>query len=465
MNLSGTNLLIGVDIGTTKTKALLIGADGAEVASAQVPTPWRAVGTGAEAGPSDILAAVTTVLASVLDRAAEGEIVGLGVTSVAESLVLLGEGDRPVAPAIAWYDTRSRPESADLVAALGAENIAVRTGMGESEICGLAKLAWHVRHGGAPLNKALSVADWVVFALGGGPYSEASLASRTGALDLEARQWWADALAWAGGGPRLFPEVVQAGHRSGQVVLERLGANLGAPLPAGEKLRRLAGAALTSGGHDHLCAAAGLGALGPHQVLDSCGTAEAFVRSTAPLGRAGVLSAVRAGLNVGWHTVPDSHALVAGRSLGLVLDRVLALLGVSGTEAVNALDDAARCAPDVGTHLAEVGPYGNVSVLDVGPCSSPGALWRAALRHTQSGAASILRTMEDVAGPADELVLSGGWAHLRGVREGRSGLLRRHRWPAVTEGGARGAALFGGCAAGLFRGPAEWPVPRERAWS
>ena len=34
----------------------------------------------------------------------------------------------------------------------------------------------------------------------------------------------------------------------------------------------------------------------------------------------------------------------------------------------------------------------------------------------------------------------------------------------MGEGGARGAALFGGCAAGLFTGPGSFPPPGDRAW-
>ena len=34
----------------------------------------------------------------------------------------------------------------------------------------------------------------------------------------------------------------------------------------------------------------------------------------------------------------------------------------------------------------------------------------------------------------------------------------------MGEGGARGAALFGGCAAGLFTGPESFPPPGDRAW-
>ena len=67
-----------------------------------------------------------------------------------------------------------------------------------------------------PARRALSVADWVVHSLGGEQVAEASLASRTGALSLAGRRWWAEGLEWAGVSPDLFPPVVQAGEPAGR---------------------------------------------------------------------------------------------------------------------------------------------------------------------------------------------------------------------------------------------------------
>jgi len=89
----------------------------------------------------------------------------------------------------------------------------------------------------------------------------------------------------------------------------------------------------------------------------------------------------------------------------------------------------------------------------------------AALDEACAGSARIVRTTELEAGPADELVLTGGWSHLAGLRERKRRLLSRARWPEVVEAGARGAALFGGCAAGLFSGPYAFPKPRDLTWA
>ena len=76
-----------------------------------------------------------------------------------------------------------------------------------------------------------------------------------------------------------------------------------------------------------------------------------------------------------------------------------------------------------------------------------------------------MRATELEAGPAEQLVLTGGWSHLSGLRERKRRLFPRSRWPEVVEAGARGAALFGGCAAGLFTGPEAFPKPRDLTWA
>lgn len=450
----GSALLVGIDIGTTLTKAAVVGADGRELAWAQSPTPWRPLPTGAECDADLLFDSVMGTLRRALEGVAPRPVAGLGVTSMAETVVRLGDDGYPVGPCIAWHDTRGDQEAAALATTFGADAFSRRSGLAPTRMCTIAKLAWSSQHGGPRYRHALSVADWVVHRLGGGRFSEASLASRTGALSLGARTWWGEGLEWAGAPRDVFPEVVQAGHRAGTVTASLRGSNA-------QVLERLAGAALTCAGHDHLCAAVGAGAVGPGKVFDSCGTAEALVRGTAPLPEDAVLEAVRAGINVGWHTVAGQQALLAGHSLGLLLDRVLRLLGVKGEEAVASLDRVALGCTAGTLRVVQGGPFDEPSITGLHHDASPAALWSAAIDAVAASAARTVRRMQEIAGPATELVLSGGWAHLAGLRRRKAGLLGELRWPAVVEAGARGAALFGGSAAGMFDLPSNFPPPDD----
>ena len=73
------------------------------------------------------------------------------------------------------------------------------------------------------------------------------------------------------------------------------------------------------------------------------------------------------------------------------------------------------------------------------------------------GAGRLVQSMESVAGPTEEVVLTGGWARCAGLRRRKRQMFSRVKWPALAEAGRRGAALFGGVAAGVFEGPAAFP--------
>jgi sugar (pentulose or hexulose) kinase len=455
-------LLLGVDVGTTWTKAAVVAADGQELSWGSVPTPWERVPTGAETTPQALLDAVLRAAAAALDAAPPGAVAGAGVTSMAETAIWLDRAGRPVAPCIAWYDTRGRDEAAELAQVFGERVFASRTGLPISAMCTLAKLSWLRRQGYEVPARVQSVADWVVHALGGEQVSEASLASRTGALLVPARDWWDEALDWAGLAAGSLPPVVQAGEPAGKADLEATAA-VASTLADGylQPLERLAGASLASAGHDHLSAAAGVGAVSPAQVLDSCGTAESLVRAVPPLDDAGLARVVASGFAAGWHTVPGHHAVLAGSPLGMLLERVLRLLGRSGPGGLDGLDAAAAGISPGALRVRSAGFFADPSVEGLHPEVSPEALWNAALDEVAGVAAKSLSALQQLAGPAGELLVSGGWARCQGLRRRKAALLPCVRWPAVVEAGARGAALFGGVAAGLFEGPFAFPVPGD----
>ena len=145
---------------------------------------------------------------------------------------------------------------------------------------------------------------------------------------------------------------------------------------------------LAVGGHDHLSAAVGAGAVGEGDVLDSWGTAEAFVRAVAPLDREQVAQAVADEIMVGWHAVPDRQNLLGAMRSGAALGRVLALLGV-GPEGRDALERAALevDAEAGGIELRGLNDY-RVGLVNIGADPSPALVWRAALESAAAAGAT-----------------------------------------------------------------------------
>ena len=129
-------LLVGLDVGTTSSKAVVFGSDGAQLALGPgdhsvartevgaVAENRRAAMSGTELHAAELLDAVLTALSRALAGAPEGRVAGLGVTSMGESGVLLDSSGGPVAPVIAWHDSRDIGEVAELGRAVGARRSA-----------------------------------------------------------------------------------------------------------------------------------------------------------------------------------------------------------------------------------------------------------------------------------------------------------------------------------------------------
>jgi sugar (pentulose or hexulose) kinase len=440
-----STLFIGLDVGTKTSKAVVFTEAGEEITTGRADTPWTFTASGAELDATALLAAAKAALAEALAACPPATIAGLGVTSLAESGVLLDQRGVPVAPVIAWHDTRDHAELAHLRNAITAQDFSAMTGLPLRQQWSLTKHRWLLDNVPAARSavRRLNVAEWIVRGLGGEEATEQSLASRTGWLRLAQRSWWSDTLEWSGASETLMPPIVTAGTPLG-----RVSADAGLP--------RLTGAVLTVAGHDHQAAVIGAGADGPGDELDSCGTAEALVRTIAPgLSPLVITELAEAGITTGWHAVADHWCLLGATQGGLALQRILALLGKDKADLPQLDADAiALSTPSVRV----VAPaFGRLDILGVADGDGPARLWRAALEAVTDQAAEIHNAMSMVSGAHRALVVTGGWSHSQGliaVKRRRFGDLVR---ADVNEAGARGAALLAAKAAGAAA-PADSPV-------
>lgn len=443
-----TGVLLGLDVGTTSVKAVAVDESGRQRGAGRRPTPWTVVPTGAELDALELLAAVRGAVDDAVAEAGTTHVAAVGVASMGESGVLLDRDGQPLAPVIAWHDRRDVAEVARLADDLGGARFSARTGLPLLPQWSLTKHRWAVDHDettGRAVRR-LGVAEWIVRALGGEECAEQSLASRTGWLDLPGRAWWPEALEWSGAGAGLLPAVVPAGAPLG--VVTRAGG-----------CGPLAGAILTVAGHDHQAAAVGVGAAGPGDELDSCGTAEALIRTIEPhLPAAAVQRLVAAGTTVGWHAAADAWCVLGGTQGGLLLGRVLEHLGVDA-DGVAALDAAAaeregRPVPRV--RAAEDGGI----VVDAEPGAGdpePADLWRGAVAAAADDARRLHDAIAEEVGPAERVVVTGGWARSATVRRAKQDSFGAVALRAGGEPGARGAALLGGLAAGVYGDRHELP--------
>ncbi|MGY4652995.1 xylulokinase [Mycobacterium sp. URHB0021] len=113
--------LLGIDIGTTAVKAILIDAAGAQLAAVRQPVPMSRPGPGcAEQDPDDWIRGVIAALTECASRYDLSGLVGIGVCSQVNTHVFVGSNNDALIPAITWQDTRCADDAADLDAQVSA---------------------------------------------------------------------------------------------------------------------------------------------------------------------------------------------------------------------------------------------------------------------------------------------------------------------------------------------------------
>ena len=206
-------VLVGLDVGTTSVKALVLTPDGDELAVGRAPTVWRETPDGVEADADEIARAAEQALADALGAVPGARALAVGVASMAESGVLVDDDDRPLAPVIAWHDARDAALLEQLVREVGGARFSTRTGLPLWTQWSLTKHRWLAEHH-EPARRAVrrhNVAEWVVRRLGGDAATELSLASRTGWLDLASGQPWDETLEWSRAPRGVLGELRTAG--------------------------------------------------------------------------------------------------------------------------------------------------------------------------------------------------------------------------------------------------------------
>jgi xylulokinase len=252
---------LGIDIGTSSVKAVLVddsGAIAAQASDALVvsrPQPgfseqdaeswWRATVNAVMGLPRDLRAAVRAV----------------GLSGQMHGATLLDDQDRPLRPAILWNDGRSANECGELE----RREPDSRAITGNLMMPGFTapKLLWVAKHEPRIFQRTAHVLlpkDYVRLKLTGERVSDLSDASGTQWLDVGRRDW-SDAMLEATGLTRSHvPRLVEGSEPSGSIT------------PAVADELQLPRVVVAGGGGDNAASAVGLGVVTPGQAFLSLGT-------------------------------------------------------------------------------------------------------------------------------------------------------------------------------------------------
>jgi xylulokinase len=212
---------LGIDVGTSAVKAILVDERQALIAEADVPLQIvRPQDLWSEQDPEAWWQAVQTALDHLLakDAAALADVRAIGLSGQMHGAVLLDAANRPLRPAILWNDGRSFREAQEL----GAEHLELSRIMGVIPMPGLTapKLVWLARHEPETFRAARKVLlpkDYIRLQLTGTIVTDMSDAAGTWWLDEARRDWSDEALAATGLTREHMANLVEGSQASGTV--------------------------------------------------------------------------------------------------------------------------------------------------------------------------------------------------------------------------------------------------------
>jgi gluconokinase len=189
------NHFIGIDIGTTSTKAIAVSttAEIKGLASREYPL-LSTQPRFAEQDPDVIFSAVLQAVQEAIQQAelSNQDIVALGVGSAMHSLIVMSADHRPLSQSITWVDSRSIAQAEHLKHSSMGVQIYKKTGTPLHPMSPLTKLLWMQQCDSDRFSQAakfISIKEYVLYQLFEQYVVDHSIASATGLLNLKTLTW------------------------------------------------------------------------------------------------------------------------------------------------------------------------------------------------------------------------------------------------------------------------------------
>jgi xylulokinase len=398
-------MYLGVDLGTSSVKAVIV--DDAETLIAQASAPLavsRPQPLFSEQDPAQWWnAAVESILR--LPAAARAAVRAVGLSGQMHGATLLDDADLPLRPAILWNDGRSAAECLELE----QREPRARAITGNIMMPGFTapKLLWVARHEPqlfARIATVLLPKDFLRLKLTGERVGEMSDASGTGWLDVARRDWSDPMLAATGLSRANMPLLVEGNAVSGQLssqAAELLGMNR---VP------------VAGGAGDNAASAVGMGIIAPGQAFLSLGTS-------------GVLFAVtdrfrpnpERAAHAFCHAIPERwHQMAVLLSAASALDWVAQLLGATDLPRLVEAAQARGLRPESpyflpylsGERTPHNDPHARGVFFGLTHETMPADLVGAVLEGVALAFADGLDVLLESGGHIDEISMTGGGARL-----------------------------------------------------
>ena len=299
---------LGIDVGTTAVKALVVDEVGAVAGEAESPMEVSVPQPGwAEQDPDDWWHGTVEAVRDACARAGVRDVAAIGLSGQMHSSVLLDGADRVLRPAILWNDVRTTAQCRFITETVGKTGLRRLVGNPALEGFTAPKLLWVRDEEPGIFDRARAVLlpkDYVRLLMTGEKATEPSDAAGTLLFDIRRGRWSEGMVAALELDPAMLPPVRGSASVTGRLTPSAavaLGLRQGTPV--------------VGGGADNAAAAVGSGVIGEGAMQTSIGTSGTVV---APIERPRVDPGMR--IHSFNHAVPDTWYL-----MGVVLSAGAAL--------------------------------------------------------------------------------------------------------------------------------------------
>ena len=449
--------LLGIDVGTGGTRAVLQGENGRVISAAtaeHVPMHSPRIGW-AEQHPHDWWSAACCAIKECLEkgRATASEISCVGLTGQMHGLVLLDKDGEVLRPSIIWCDQRTEEESRAIREKVGARRLIELTANPVLTNFTLTKIWWvrqHEPNVWARVRAILLPKDYIRFRMTGARATDVADASGTLLLDVAHRRWSASMLEMSELSEDILPVLLESPEISGHVSGE--GARATALLP---------GTPVIAGAGDQAAAAVGMGIVRSGAVSATIGTSGVIFAATAspfldPKGRVHTFCHAVPGR---WHVMGVTQA--AGLSLRWFRDQFGAN-GDASRDAYERLTEEAAKIPAgadgllwapylMGERTPHVDPQARGALVGITAQHTRAHVVRAILEGVAFSLRDTLTIFDELMLPVKSIRLGGGgargplWQQIQADIYGMAVELIE-----AEEGAAYGAGLLAGVGIGVW---------------
>ncbi|GGB27209.1 xylulokinase [Sphingomonas metalli] len=399
-------MFLGIDIGTSGVKAVVLDEHGAVAGQGTAAlTVQRPHPLWSEQDPEAWWQA-TTAAVRAIDPAVRRAVRGIGLAGQMHGATLLDAADRPLRPAILWNDGRSHAECRELEEkAPDLHRVAGNLAMPGFTAPKLLWVAHHEPELFAQVETVLLPKDYVRLRMTGEKASDVSDAAGTLWLDVAGRDWSDEILAATGLNRAQMPRAVEGTDRTGM-----LRADVAEAWGIGE-------VPVAGGGGDNAAGAAGVGVVKDGDALLSLGTSGVIFVATRDF-RPNPARAVHAFC----HCLPEMwHQMSVHLSAAACIDWVARLTGTPGAAELFARAESAGPASGPEIFLpylsGERTPHNDAEVrggfLNLDHDTTPERLAQAVLEGVAFALADGLAVLREAGTELSRLSVIGGGARSR----------------------------------------------------